>query len=102
MFKGIGSTKTDNDLRVNAFEEFKRIASLEQANGVETLSLFRLVRVFSTATKSETDQTVVCMRYWSRKGDSAALIQHGTELYHGGYDPTMYDTGHAPKHDFPT
>ncbi len=90
MFKGIGSTKTANDLRVNAFEEFKRIASSEQANGVETLSLFRLVRVFSTAIKTETDQTTVCMRYWSRKGDSAALIQYGTELYYGGYDPTMY------------
>lgn len=99
MFKGIRSTKTTNDLRADAFEEFKRIASSEQANGVETLSLFRLMRVFSTATKAETESWTPEFKYWSRRGDSAALIQHGTELYYGGYDPAMYEAGGILDHD---
>jgi hypothetical protein len=77
--------------RARAFEEFKKVALNEQANGVETLQLFKLVRIFSTAPEDETSLTLIVMRAWSRAGDSDALIQHGTELYHGGYDPELYE-----------
>lgn len=95
MFKDIRSKETDRDLRAEAFEEFKLIAAQEQANGAENLSLFRLVPKFSTAPKDETDSITVCMRNWSRNGDQAALLRHGAELYHGGYDPALYETGGA-------
>lgn len=77
--------------RARAFEEFKKVALEEQANGAETLQLFKLTRVFSTAPAEETSQMLIIMRAWSRSGDSDALIQHGTELYHGGYDPELYE-----------
>ena len=81
------------NLRQQAFEEFKRIAKAETANGCETLALFNLVSKFSTAPQDETVMTLVCMRYWSRHGDGDALIQFGTELYHGGYNPDFYKDG---------
>jgi alpha-ketoglutarate-dependent taurine dioxygenase len=83
--------------RARAFEEFKKVALKEQANGTETLQLFRLARVFSTASTEETSQMLIVMRYWSRAGDRDALMQYGTELYHGGYDGELYEDS-GPLH----
>ena len=79
-----------NQQQKNAFEEFKRIAKSETANGSETLSLFRLVPQFSTASKEETDTALVCMRYWSRNGHGQWLIDAAQELFDGGYDPALH------------
>lgn len=69
----------------------------EQADGTETLQLFKLARIFSTAPAEEASLILIVMRAWSRSGDSDALIQHGTELYHGGYDPELYEEN-GPLH----
>ena len=76
------SLRTDSaQLRAKAFEQFKKVAQAEQPNGAENLALFRLVPQFSTAPKIETEEIAVCMRHWSRTGNAAALLQHGSELY---------------------
>ena len=77
----------NSERRERAFEQFKKIAQAEQADGVENLPLLGLVSIFSNAPKEDTEEITVCMRYWSRKGDSEALVQHGLELYQGGYSP---------------
>lgn len=69
----------------------------EQADGAETLELFRLARVFSTAPAEETSLTLIVMRAWSREGDRDALMQFGTELYYGGYDDDLYEEN-GPLH----
>lgn len=77
----------NDERRERAFEQFKKVAQAEQADGVENLAMIGLVSIFSNAPKEDTAEIVVCMRYWSRKGDSEALIQNGRELYQGGYKP---------------
>ena len=86
-------SNNNQEIRRNAFEEFKKIVSCETPNGAETLALFRVVPQFSTAPKAETDSMTVLFRYWSRKGDQEALMQYGAELYHwardNGYSRSM-------------
>jgi hypothetical protein len=77
----------NSERRERAFEQFKKVAQAEQADGVENLALLGLVPQFSNAPKEETEQVMVCMQYWSRKGDREILIQQGRELYQGGYNP---------------
>lgn len=69
-----------------AFSEFKKVAHAEQANGAETLSLFRLVPKFSTAPIEETNSWMVLFKAASRKGDTEALIEWGTELFNWSKD----------------
>jgi len=83
----------NNKSREAAYAEFQQLVEKETGNGAETLALFRLARSFSTASDEETKDTLTVMRYWSRKGDRDALLQHGGELYHGGYDPALYEPG---------
>ena len=82
----INSNSCIETQRKKAFDAFKLAAKQEKDNGAETLSLFRLVPQFSTAPKIETDDTMVCMRYWSRRGQGQALIEAGEELYNWAQD----------------
>ncbi|MCP4184808.1 MAG: hypothetical protein GY761_16070 [Hyphomicrobiales bacterium] len=68
-------------LREKAFDQFKKVAKSEQPNGAETLAYRRLVPLFSTAPKEETDGMMLLMNYWSRNGHGEWLIEAGRELY---------------------
>lgn len=80
------SNKASADIGAEAFEEFKRIAKQEQADGAQTLAYERLVPTFSTAPKDYTNNLSVVMRYWSRNGDTEALLKFGTELRNWAQD----------------
>ncbi len=69
-----------SEVQQKAWAAFKQVAMTETANGSETLSLFRLVPEFSTAPKKETEDSMILMRYWSRKGYGRWLIEEGEEL----------------------
>ncbi len=79
-------------LRAKAFENFKKVAEAEQANGAENLALFRLVSQFSTAPKDETDSVMICMRYWSRNGHGQWLAEAGQELFNWSRDNGYHHT----------
>ena len=82
----INTLKDSSNLREKTFEEFKKVAKAEQGNGIETLSLFRLVPQFSTAPQEDTNEIVSCMKFWSRKGDGEALVKYGAELFNWARD----------------
>lgn len=83
----------NNKSREAAYAEFQKLSEQETANGAVTLVLFRLVRSFSTASAEETEDMLSLMQYWSRKGNGEALLQHGGELYYGGYHPGLFVRG---------
>ena len=74
-------------LREKAYSEFKKVAQEEKPDGIETLAIFRLVPQFSTSTSEDWKSYKILFKAWSRAGDTDALLQHGAELYHGGYIP---------------
>ena len=81
------TVQSDNiSKREITFKEFTKVAQAEQANGAETLSLFRLVPEFSTAPKDHTDDMTVLMRYWSRNGHCEWLTEAGQELFNWSKD----------------
>lgn len=74
------------EIRRKAFNAFLKVAAKEKANGAETLEIFRLVPQFSSAPKQDTDDMMIGMRYWSRKGDGEALARFGEDLYNWAAD----------------
>ena len=70
------------ELAERAFSEFQRIAATETANGTETLAYERLVPLFSTAPKAETEEWMGFIRSWSRNGHGQYVTEGGEHLRH--------------------
>ena len=64
-----------------AYKDFMAAAAVEENDGCETLSLFRDVRIFSTAPPDETHSWSVIMHYASRHGDRDFVRTIGNDLY---------------------
>lgn len=74
------------DNRRSAFEDFKKVAAQEEANGCETLAYHRLVPHFSSAPEEETKGYLTLINFWSRHGHREWLIEAGQELYDWAVD----------------
>ncbi len=68
-------------------------AAKEERDGVETLSLFRNARIFTTAPPEETESWLTIMCGASRQGRRGLVRLAGEELYYwsqkNGYEPRI-------------
>ncbi len=77
------SKESTDQHRADAFKEYCRLARLERADGVENIALLSLAGYFSTASKQDTEDYKLGMRYWSKNGQTRFLLEAGLELVQG-------------------
>ncbi len=86
---------TSNDIfeneRKKAFEAFKIVASQEKRDFVYNLAYRRLIPLFSTAPKEETEADISLIEDAARCGHAGLVLELGEELYNwardNGYHP---------------
>ena len=74
------------DLRVKAFEEFKRIAGAEKRDFTYNIAYRRLVPQFSTAPQAETQTDLKLIEDAARLGHGGLVMELGEDLYQWAHD----------------